>query len=290
MKNKADPIIDMDEITNDEPGGFITATLPSPAPSNSTRSSTTSNLPHPRSHPLRAGSAKEETARRYVEGRLLHISRRYTKKFQLADPAEDVHGYESMNEAAKDLGEVVDVLWLSGTRMSPFPLCKFVITRMYPVVASLQIPYLLNVALSVTTYLPSFPPAPVATFKLLGKLDHAFASLLKGEDNLTGEILPGFERGKRAGMSGTDMVRCKSLVEATRVLVVEVMSSGAEIDRDDEESGMDTDMMSTDRESTWDADEDVYDMDVARVYEATITQLGGVLETRSGYDAGPGLS
>ncbi|KIN05711.1 hypothetical protein OIDMADRAFT_154136 [Oidiodendron maius Zn] len=261
----------MDEITNDESGGFITATLPSPAPSNSTRSSITSNLPHPRSHPLRAGSAKEGTARRYVEGRLLHISRRYTKKFQPADPAEEVHGYECMNEAAKDLGEVVDVLWLSGT-------------------PSLQIPYLLNVALSVTTYLPSFPPAPVATFKLLGKLDHAFASLLKGEDNLTGEILPGFERGKRAGMSGTDMVRCKSLVEATRVLVVEVMSSGAEIDRDDEESGMDTDMMSTDRESTWDADQDVYDMDVARVYEATITQLGGVLETRSGYDAGSGLS
>jgi hypothetical protein len=28
-----------------------------------------------------------------------------------------VHGYESMSEVSKDLGEVVDVLWLSGTRM-----------------------------------------------------------------------------------------------------------------------------------------------------------------------------
>jgi hypothetical protein len=99
-----------------EPGGFIPS-LPSPAPSNISSSSTASNLPHPRAHPLRAGSAKEDAARRYVESRLLHISRRYTKKFQPPDETEDVHGYESMSEVAKDLGEVVDVLWLSGTRM-----------------------------------------------------------------------------------------------------------------------------------------------------------------------------
>jgi hypothetical protein len=110
----------MDEISNHEPGGFIPTSLPSPAPSSASRSSTTSNLPHPRSHPLRAGSAKEEAARRYVESRLLHISRRYTKKFQAPDATEDVHGYERMTEAAKDLGEVVDVLWLSGTRTFPF--------------------------------------------------------------------------------------------------------------------------------------------------------------------------
>jgi hypothetical protein len=144
----------------------------------------------------------------------------------------------------------------------------------------------LNVALSVTTYLPAFPPAPVATFKLLRKLDHAFASLLEGEDNFTGEILPGFEKGKRAGMSGTDMVRCKSLVEATRVLIVEIMSKEIEFEREDDESSMDTDAMSVDRDSILDADEDVHDMDVARVYEATITQLGGMLENRTSYDAG----
>ena len=117
----------MDGIANNEPGGFIPAALPSPAPSIASRSSTTSNLPHPRSHPLRAGSAKEEAARRYVESRLLHISRRYTKKFQPHDASEDVHGYESMTEAAKDLGEVVDVLWLSGTRTSSLPTFKSVV-------------------------------------------------------------------------------------------------------------------------------------------------------------------
>lgn len=119
----------MDEIPNLEPGGFIPAALPSPAPSNASRSSTSSNLPHPRSHPLRAGSAKEEAARRYVESRLLHISRRYTKKFQPHDASEDVPGYESMTQAAKDLGEVVDVLWLSGTRTSSLSTFKSVVIR-----------------------------------------------------------------------------------------------------------------------------------------------------------------
>jgi hypothetical protein len=109
----------MDENTN-QPGGFIIPSIPSPAPSNASSSSTRSILPHPRAHPLRPGSAKEDAARRYVEGRLLHISRRYAKKFQ---PTEDsqtatVKGYESMSEVAHDLGEVVDVVWLSGTRMS----------------------------------------------------------------------------------------------------------------------------------------------------------------------------
>jgi hypothetical protein len=103
-----------------KPGGFIPQTLPSPAPNHASSSSTASNLPHPRSHPLRAGSAKEDAARRYVEGRLLHISRRYTKKFQPPEENEkdDVKGYVSISEVAKDLGEIVDVVWLSGTRMS----------------------------------------------------------------------------------------------------------------------------------------------------------------------------
>ncbi len=110
----------MDEAST-EPGGFLPPSLPSPAPSNISNSSTRSSLPHPRSHPLRAGSAKEDAARRYVEGRLLHVSRRYTKKFQPIEESEadDVKGYESMGQVTKDLGEIVDVVWLSGTRTCP---------------------------------------------------------------------------------------------------------------------------------------------------------------------------
>jgi hypothetical protein len=101
-----------------ESGGFLPQNLPSPAPSNFSVSPAPSNLPHPRSHPLRAGSSKEAAARRYVESKLLHISRRYTKKFQPPEEGEDVHGYDNMADVCKDLGEVVDVLWLSGTRKS----------------------------------------------------------------------------------------------------------------------------------------------------------------------------
>ncbi|TAQ90873.1 hypothetical protein B7494_g803 [Chlorociboria aeruginascens] len=239
----------------------------------STSSIPSSLLPHPRSNPLRPGSAKEEAARRYVEGRLLHISRRYTKKFQEREEGETVFGYENMREVARDLGEVVDVLWLSGT-------------------ASLQIPYLLNIALSFTTYLTAFPPAPGATFALLRKLDHAFSSLLKGEDVLTGERLPGFEGG-RGGMSRTDMVR---LVEATRVLIVEVMSKELDIEVDqaskngdidhDAEMEIETEAESRAGESVWNEEDEMLNMDVARVYEKTIVQLGELLGSVSDYDAG----
>jgi hypothetical protein len=157
----------------------------------------------------------------------------------------------------------------------------------------LQIPYLLNIALSLTTYLSAFPSAPAATFTLLRKLDHVFASLLKGEDSVSGESLPGIENGKSGGMSRTDMVRCKSLVEATRVLVVEVMSeeAGVEVERDGpEESGAETDAMSIGAESAWGLEDEKHNMDVARVYEATIMQLGELLNSKSGYDAGFGQS
>jgi hypothetical protein len=55
----------------------------------------------------------------------LHISRRYVKKFGIPDPADQVSGYENMEEVCRDLEEVVDVLWFSGTRKlySLFPLC-----------------------------------------------------------------------------------------------------------------------------------------------------------------------
>lgn len=106
------------------PGGFLPPSLPSPSPSNTSTSSTAGDLPHPRSHPLRAGSAKEDAARRYVEGRLLHISRKFTKKFQPPEEnqKDDVKGYESFSEVCADLGDVVDVVWLSGTRT--YILCE----------------------------------------------------------------------------------------------------------------------------------------------------------------------
>lgn len=100
-------------------GGFLVDnSLPSPAPSNSSFH-VSSGLPHPRAHALRAGSLKEDKVRRYAETRLLHISRRYVKKFGLAEPGDEVVGYRSMSELCRDVQEVVDILWLSGTREEP---------------------------------------------------------------------------------------------------------------------------------------------------------------------------
>lgn len=99
-------------------------------------------------------------------------------------------------------------------------------------------------------------------------------------------------------MTKTHMVRCKSIVEQTRVVVVDVMNkgTGAEETEKDEEDVMDTETeLDTDAETdadvtdtstddrpfvdpNWDdGDDDLY-MDVARVYERTLIQLGEVLQ------------
>jgi hypothetical protein len=97
-------------------GGFLPPSLPSPAMSTAS-SRAAAGLPKPRSKPLFPGSRKEDYAREYVSQRLLHISRRFVKKHGIPDPTDIVTGYASFDEACKDLEEVVDVLWFSGTRM-----------------------------------------------------------------------------------------------------------------------------------------------------------------------------
>ena len=101
--------------------------LPSPAPS-SASTQAGPGLPHPRAHALRAGSLKEDMVRKYVEARLLHISRRYVKKFGIPEPGDDVVGYKTMGELCKDVESVIKVLWLSGSRSSstyPYPRAVF---------------------------------------------------------------------------------------------------------------------------------------------------------------------
>lgn len=137
-------------------------------------------------------------------------------------------------------------------------------------------------------------------FSLLRKLDFCFASLLSGQDIDSKEALPGFENGVRGVMTKTHMVRCKSIVEQTRVVVVDVMNkrTGAEEPEQDEEEDDDMDTETeldteaeTDADMTdaslddrpfvdpnWDdGDDDLY-MDVARVYEKTLIQLGEMLQ------------
>lgn len=157
--------------------------------------------------------------------------------------------------------------------------------------ASLQIPYLLNIASELTTWLEGFPPSPTATFSLLRKLDHCFASLLFGYDIDTKETLPGFENGLRAGLSRTDMIRCKSVLERTRVLVVEVMSkepADEDLDGDTGGQGIQTPKPDDDTDDMNDFDDDDDDedellhMNVATVYENTLVKLGEILEDGGG--------
>jgi hypothetical protein len=148
--------------------------------------------------------------------------------------------------------------------------------------ASLQVPYLLNIAGEFNTYVVAFPPSPTATFSVLRKLDHCFASLLIGEDIESHEPLPGFENGLKSGLRTTDMVRCKSIVEQARVLIVDVMHKEPDVD---EVASGDGDQTAEETESGleghsrlgragWDEDEERLYMDVARVYENTLVRLG----------------
>jgi hypothetical protein len=115
-----------------------------------------------------------------------------------------------------------------------------------------------------------FPPSPDHIFPLLRKLDHCFASLLSGEDIVTHEPLPGFENGLRAGMSTTDMIRCRSTALDARTVIMAILGRMEQEGRDDgeDESGVDEDD---------ERDVEANYMDAARVYEYTLVKLGETL-------------
>jgi hypothetical protein len=137
---------------------------------------------------------------------------------------------------------------------------------------------LLTLASLIAQFLPSFPPAPTATFRVLDKLDLAFASLLQGRHVETGETLSGFERGKK--VSGTDKVRLKSIVDQTRVIVMDVVGRGGiaeEPEEDDETVYMET---GDEMEDVLGEDADEYgerEMGVAKVYDRTVVELGDTI-------------
>ena len=75
--------------------------------------------------PLKAGTAKESSFIEYVDRKLLAVSRRYEKRYNTDfedAPSDDLdaRGYESFGELARDMDVVIDVIWVSGTRISLF--------------------------------------------------------------------------------------------------------------------------------------------------------------------------
>ena len=172
-----------------------------------------------------------------------------------------------------------DCLEKSGLRSPLTALCFCV--------ASLQIPYFLTVALTLSSYLPSFTFSPRPTFHLLQKLDLVFSSLLQGRNVETGDTLPGFEGG-RAKLSTTEKVRLRGLVERTRVTVVEVAGNRGSVDdasrATETQTDTEDDLSTTDNENAMEGVEDAdghgrWEMEIARVYERTVVDLGQSLDS-----------
>jgi len=120
---------------------------------------------------------------------------------------------------------------------------------------------------------------------LLRKLDYAFYSLLRGVDAETETPLPDFHG--RNKLSTTEKVRVRGVVERTRVVVVEVAGEA-----DGTDGGVATETDGDITEEDYDVDDDdamddrvvegihgSWEMEVARVYEKTIVELGMALES-----------
>lgn len=259
-----------------------------------------SPLPQSRRNPLKPGGQKESELIRYLDQGVNRIQKcvdnRLTnrKADQLLD--EPV-GYGSFWEVAEDLEGLVDVIWVSGSRMSQYVQVMRRLWLTMILVANLQMPYLLNIALLTEEFLPLFDPSARsthATFRLLSKLDFAFSSLLTGHDATTGEFLSGFEPGR--SVSTTDKVRLKGIVDRTRLTMVRLLSrqsmTGGDDDDVDEAMKSDvekgTEKLTGSRQDTVlfegfesnGEDEDVYGWEeraAASIFEQTIEALGDVL-------------
>ena len=157
------------------------------------------------------------------------------------------------------------------------------------ITASMQIPYLISLSVLVTSFLPAYPFAPRATFRLLRKLDCIFASLLTGQDAETESPLPGFEN-RRDLVSMTEKVRIKSIAESCRVAVVETRGHEADDSTSDGSIGA-TEAEEDDMSEPPDPDgfgEPVgrWEMEAARVYEKTIQLLGDDLGKQGELEGG----
>lgn len=121
-------VSDPNIVISMEGGGFLRSSLPSPPPSVGEGDAQNNHLlPRPRVTALRPGSQKQSALIDYVDNKLLHISRKYQKRHsqQSQDeqgPDEDVQGYLAFGSMARDLEALLDVVWMSGTRMHPLRL------------------------------------------------------------------------------------------------------------------------------------------------------------------------
>ncbi|KAI1622093.1 hypothetical protein EDD37DRAFT_696541 [Exophiala viscosa] len=219
-----------------------------------------SNLPTPRTHPLRSGSQKEISLINYLDDKILRITRRYAKKYsnEMIDK-DDARGYTTYDEFVSDVDPLLDVVWVSGT-------------------PTIQIPYLLSLAGLACAYLPAFPFS-TTLFYVTGKIDLGFASLLQSSmESATTAIAVSHH------VSVTEKVRIKSLVEETRIAAVNVALASGHASSVHELSDADTEDDDEDRsDGENDEPDDESNMSISlglsKIYKRTLEILGDSLGT-----------
>lgn len=94
-----------------------------PPASSATTSQHASLLPQPRRHPLKPGGPKESELIRYLDHGVNGIQKRVdnrTTNRKIKPVQGEGDGYGGFVDVAKDLEALVDVVWVSGSRM-PLP-------------------------------------------------------------------------------------------------------------------------------------------------------------------------
>lgn len=156
------------EYRSDEAGGFLQPIMTS---SNANSPSNSSILPHPRSHPLKPGSSKESSLINYLDQRLLAISRRYelrsnpiADKQPTSNPEDK--GYKDFGVVAIDLDSLIDVVWVSGSRLSHTTECAMAECRnadhgAFSIIANTVFPYHSSCSEHIHNIFPIFPTANI---------------------------------------------------------------------------------------------------------------------------------
>lgn len=101
-------------MANLEKPGILTPPASSVAPS-----SLSSPLPTPRRHPLKPGGPKESELIRYLDNGINNVQKKVENRLQKNyGGVTGVAAYRTFGEVEKDLEGLVDVVWVSGSRMS----------------------------------------------------------------------------------------------------------------------------------------------------------------------------
>ena len=247
-------------------GGFI----PPLSPPASVTSQTRKILPETRRTLLKHGGSKEARVFEYLDRAIDSIDGKVERKYEAIGgnrSTSSAVGYRKLDEMVKDIDDVVNVIWVSGT-------------------PSIQIPFLLSVAGRFIDYLSKFDFSPRNALKLLKKLDIVFASLLSGTDYESNLPLPNVNSRT---VNVTEKVRLRSIVESSRIAVVNAYrkaAGGSTINQrfvngetEDEGTATETETEGGDAISRFFAeeeDDEDWELEIGRVYERTLDLLGGL--------------